>query len=735
VVDAESRFSESARRTGIVGVTLLLAALVLSGLLGVGRAQATVIHKLTATFPATGISTPTSIAYDEESDSVYVMDLFSGQIAKFTSAGAASNFSALGTNMISPACANRCGQITVDNSRGPNQGVIYVGNEINFDSPDRKLYAYLPTGAETEGMRNQTSTLTSVKFCGVATDPQGHVYLGHNNGLEASAYTPFPNGPAHIERFKPGKWLPNEVSPEPQVWPVTGRMYSLPYDSLSNGSQNTCRIGSTSDGDQYFSAPKEGIEGVLEQSPVVRADNGFFDVLPGPQLISVDQANAFTVDQSNDDAYFTHSSESGGSTIVRRNDAGEKLETLGGIVFSAGVAIDDQTGTLYASDAFESNVKVYTTTIGPDIEYGAPSATPTNATVAATIGTAGAGNVTDCKVEYGTSDSYGTTTQCTPDAAGTPFAADTEISADLASLAKEATYHYRVSATNANGTTQGPDQTFRTHNVTELSTEAATAVTRTGATLHGSWIGDGSPTSYFFEWGEDDDYGSVTPTGGPSSTVGPVEVGEAITDLLPASPTHGSYHFRIVATNGEGTSFGEDQVFSTLAPDAPLIDETDVGLVTPTTASVAAAVNPNLGLTFYQFEFGTTTAYGSHTLASAPIGNDDSFHAVGEVLTGLQPSTTYNFRAVATNFGGTTFGPNLSFTTPAAPPPPAAVGPGASSAQGGGSTQSSSRGTTESAPGKKTTKCKKRFVKRSGKCVKKAKKKRKHQRRRSNGHG
>jgi hypothetical protein len=68
------------------------------------------------------------------------------------------------------------------------------------------------------------------------------------------------------------------------------------------------------------------------------------------------------------------------------------------------------------------------------------------------------------------------------------------------------------------------------------------------------------------------------------------------------------------------------------------------------------------------FQFGTSTAYGSATTAQT-IGFGAGPQAVGASLTGLSPSTTYHFRVVATNAGGTTFGADQTFTT--SPPVPA----------------------------------------------------------------
>lgn len=87
--------------------------------------------------------------------------------------------------------------------------------------------------------------------------------------------------------------------------------------------------------------------------------------------------------------------------------------------------------------------------------------------------------------------------------------------------------------------------------------------------------------------------------------------------------------------------------------------------VTDKTATLEGAVSPNQEDTTYYFEYGTTKEYGTKTPTQGPIaGNAD--RAVSADITGLEPSTTYHFRVVATNASGTATGADATFTT--APP-------------------------------------------------------------------
>ena len=94
---------------------------------------------------------------------------------------------------------------------------------------------------------------------------------------------------------------------------------------------------------------------------------------------------------------------------------------------------------------------------------------------------------------------------------------------------------------------------------------------------------------------------------------------------------------------------------------------TSVSDITASGAVLKATVHPQGQPTDYFFEYGFTTAYGSQT-AQASAGAGDSAKPVTAAVTGLQGSTIYHYRVVATNQGGTTRGPDRSFTTLAAPP-------------------------------------------------------------------
>jgi subtilisin family serine protease len=95
----------------------------------------------------------------------------------------------------------------------------------------------------------------------------------------------------------------------------------------------------------------------------------------------------------------------------------------------------------------------------------------------------------------------------------------------------------------------------------ELGPAYAVSVTPQSAILAATVNPKGRSTEYHFEYGTTTAYGSSAPL--PPEDLGsgtaPVEVSEKIEGLAPAT----TYHFRVVASNSEGTSYGEDETFTT----------------------------------------------------------------------------------------------------------------------------------------------------------------------------
>ncbi len=135
------------------------------------------------------------------------------------------------------------------------------------------------------------------------------------------------------------------------------------------------------------------------------------------------------------------------------------------------------------------------------VTKAASAITQTTATLNATVNPNG-GEVSKCEFEYGTTIAYGSTASCAslPGSGTAPVA----VSAAVTGLTANTTYHFRISATNAGGTSKGSDETFKTlPNPPTVETKAASAIAQTTATLNATVNPNGGEvTECKFEYGD-----------------------------------------------------------------------------------------------------------------------------------------------------------------------------------------------------------------------------------------
>jgi MYXO-CTERM domain-containing protein len=272
-------------------------------------------------------------------------------------------------------------------------------------------------------------------------------------------------------------------------------------------------------------------------------------------------------------------------------------------------------------------------------------------------------------------DAFGTRT---PSSGGTALGAGTQpaaFTAALTGLTRGAAYYYCAIAGNAEGTSFGAIQVAVPGTTSPVvTTEAAVAISGSGATLAGTANPNGNSATGWFRYGDiapiscDDSFGTRAPvTGGTSLGAGmsPLPLEQPIAGLEPNL----TYYYCAAASNLGGATFGEVQSFIT-DPMPPVV------------ATLTATVGANGAITLEGLANprGTETTTWFRFSTAAPGSCDDTFGtrwpevggtAVGAGRANIHysevtelPPGKYFACAIGSNAAGPGFGDLVTFTIP-----------------------------------------------------------------------
>ncbi len=654
-------------RSALACALALATSLILAGT--AGAAFLTPEYETTVTGSGeNAIGQPLGVAVDEASGDFYVADLGNHRIEKFDADG---NFLLKFGSFANPS------SVTVDNSDGPSKGDVYV----------------------TEGPLNGGNG-TVQKFDGTG---QPVVSFGTGGSLAIKALRKVTVSP-----FDGSLWSIDGVAGESPGATDGGHVISYTETGVQKfrvetrqdaGGEGTMAVDSK---DRLWFTDHQATPQINDIS---RYEETAFHSLG---RVTPATATHFAVNAVNSDVLMVVNESEvmvfEGSCDPTKGFCVPK-ETFGGGQLSEpkGLAIDGSTGSVYV--AVSGGVAVFRAKVVPDVIAKPASVGHSDAVLAAHLDPLGEGNITGCAVEYGPGTDYGTTVPCDQQM---PLGAAADVTVHLAGLTTETPYHYRFRATNANGTSNGRDRVVTPHWVNGLETGDATEIGPGAATLQGELDPEGEPTHYYFEWGINKNYGHRTPEL-PGSQIAASDLTQVEASLAGQLTSVTTYHYRIVANNALGTSFGFDREFTTPLGTAPQIGGVSGAATGPTTAMLQLEVNPNFGDTAYKFQYGLDSGYGSSTVVSPSIANDGNFHTASVEITGLSPATTYHYRAIVFNFVERVLSPDLTFTTP----------PVSSGGAGGGAAPVPAPPAEGGPEVKKPLECKKGQVRKNGRCVKK----------------
>jgi PKD repeat protein len=250
---------------------------------------------------------------------------------------------------------------------------------------------------------------------------------------------------------------------------------------------------------------------------------------------------------------------------------------------------------------------------------------------------------------------------------------DQQVSVPAPGLDAGTTYFFQLCAQNDADSTDascGLVQSFTTDDEPAVTTNAASGVGQTTATLNGS-VDPNDPDdggSFTFSWGTTS--GGPYNTGSQSGSFGAGTSGAAVSLQITGLTGDTTYFFQLCATNDWGTVCGGEQSFTSDSPPPTVVTGAATGITT-SGATLAGTVNPN-GSTVTQvfFNYGTDTSYGSSAAASPSPGGGKTAKTVQASLSALASGTTFHYQLCATNGSGSKCGGDKTFATDQ---PPSAV--------------------------------------------------------------
>jgi hypothetical protein len=239
--------------------------------------------------------------------------------------------------------------------------------------------------------------------------------------------------------------------------------------------------------------------------------------------------------------------------------------------------------------------------------------------------------------------------------------------ATLSGLQENTAYEYRIVASNATGTFEGAPQALLRMSPHITGAPVVSEITQHTALITPSTIDPEieaplEATYYIlYGTGEARELLSARTSVGSGLVPNPV-VPVGLYGLAPGT----TYHYAVVAYNGNATTTGPQQTFTTAPaepPTPPAVVSQSAQFVNENSAVIEGEVNPGGGETTYAVQYGTSTAYGSSVPGPVAIAPATSAQGTITALTGLAPGTTYHYRIVATNAAGTGYGPDATFPT------------------------------------------------------------------------
>jgi hypothetical protein len=520
-------------RNGGAGVRLASIVAIAFGSLALAAPPALgASHGLTATITGSGanaLSGPSDVALDPSTHDIYVTDPGNYRVEKFdssgnfllmfggnvnsgtgnasvcTNAGPPTNVCQAGTSSSSPGSFQSPAYLAIDNSGGPSAGDVYVSDPSTHLVQKFNSTGHIVTNWGVGGQLDGTGTpfdgggdgFPQFGVAGIAVDSKtGNLWAGFGSSAGILEYT------------QDGTFIDFTFG--------GGNGAGLKFDSAGN----------------------------------IRTSSG----------------TGFNFDPTVGDLYL----DTGADIEHYGVNCCDLLDSFGSgdLSGSSGVAVDGVSHNVYVANAGANDVAVFGD-IRPIVTTGAPTdVTDSSLTLTGHIDPATHGDITECHFEYGFDNSYGTSVPCTPDPASSNFTGPTDVTATIGGFSADTHDHYRLVVTNAAGSTgSSKDQIFFTNATPSIDSLSADNLTATSADINARVNPDGLDTTYRIEYGTTIAYGQAAPL--PDGTLSASNADQAISVHLDNLTPHVVYHFRLIATNADGTTTSVNHTFNFFPPSCP----------------------------------------------------------------------------------------------------------------------------------------------------------------------
>jgi hypothetical protein len=494
------------------------------------------------------------LAVDEETGDLYVADTANHRVSEFSSTGAFIRAFGWGVADGSPeleACALTCqegisghepGQLeaptflAVDNDpSSPSHGDLYVADTaadlITKFTEDGALAGSWGTAGQLDGSAAPKGPFGQLK--GLTVDHSGDLIV---LGISGEAFVFNPSGDFAEELPGPVGTIGNDLGADPSGIAI-GAAHSI-YSVDAFGAV----VERTSSGSTIGNVTRDH-ENPGDGNPLISglATNSFHD-----DLYADEEGTAI--------ANFSPQCEPALGLCTPSQLFGE-----GHLEGAAGLAVDSQTGTVYAADTAADQIAVFAVAVEATIE--APTeVTATTAVLHGQVDPEGS-TLSTCKFEYSEGTAEGQSVPCAETSAeigsGTM---PVPVHAEVTGLSGGTAYRFRLRATNAGGDVKSEEEGLQTAVLPVISEAQATEITAGSAILKAKVDPRGvTVTACRFEYGTSTAYGTTVPCqpAGPGAGTSPVPVSAAIAGLS----ANTTYHWRLLASDANGTATGADHTF------------------------------------------------------------------------------------------------------------------------------------------------------------------------------